>query len=73
MVYITNYWLIIPLYPAAVEEMETEIPATPSEVSLSISLFILFQGLMPLFWRAISEVKGRKASYVELFNCLLDY
>ena len=74
MVYITNYCLtIIPLYPAAVEEMEIELPATPSQFSLSIALFILLQGLMPLFWSAISEVKGRKASQVELVNYLLNY
>jgi MFS family permease len=53
--------------------METELPATPSQFSLSISLYILFQGTMPLFWSAISEVKGRKASHVELqvVDCLL--
>ena len=63
IVHITYYCLtIIPLYPAAVEEMEIELPATPSQFSLSIALFILFQGVTPLFWSAISEVKGRKAS-----------
>jgi MFS family permease len=46
--------------------MEAELPATPSQFSLSISLYILFQGTMPLFWSAISEVKGRKASYAYL-------
>ena len=74
MDYITNYCLtIIPLYPAAVEEMETELPATPSQFSLSIALFILFQGTIPLFWSSISEVKGRKASQFDLVNCLLNY
>ena len=76
MVYIANYWLTIPLCPlltAAVKEMETELPATPSQFSLSISLFMLFQGLMPLFWSAISEVKGRKASQIELAHFLLNY
>jgi hypothetical protein len=74
MAFITNYCpTIIPLYPAAVVEMETELPATPSQFSLSIALFILFQGLMPLFWSALSEVKGRKASQVELVNCPLNY
>jgi hypothetical protein len=54
--------------------MEAELPATPSQFSLSISLFILIQGLMPLFWSAISEVKGRKVSQVELtINCLFNY
>ena len=49
--------------------MEKELPATPSQFSLSISIFILLQGLMPLFWSALSEVKGRKVSRVELVNC----
>ena len=53
---------IVPLYPAAVREMEARLSATPWQFSLSIALFILVQGLMPLFWSAISEVKGRKAS-----------
>lgn len=45
---------------AAVEEMERELPATNQQFSLSISLFILIQGTVPLLWTAISEVKGRK-------------
>ncbi|KDR77423.1 hypothetical protein GALMADRAFT_65924 [Galerina marginata CBS 339.88] len=48
----------------AVEEMEADLPATSSQFSLSISLFILVQGVMPLLWSAISEVKGRKLVYV---------
>ncbi|KAF5362918.1 hypothetical protein D9758_007097 [Tetrapyrgos nigripes] len=49
-----------------IEEMEADLPATSSQISLSISLFILFQGLVPLLWSAISEVKGRK---VLVFLC----
>ncbi|KJA16284.1 hypothetical protein HYPSUDRAFT_147887 [Hypholoma sublateritium FD-334 SS-4] len=48
----------------AVEQMEQDLPATPSQFSLSISIFILTQGLFPLMWSAISEVKGRKLVYV---------
>ena len=74
MVYTTYYYLtIILLHLAAVVEMETELPATPSQFSLSLALFILFQGTVPLFWSAISEIKGRKASHVELVNCLFNY
>lgn len=40
--------------------MEAELPATSSQFSLSISIFILIQGIMPLLWTAVSEVKGRK-------------
>lgn len=45
---------------AAVQEMEADLPATSAQFSLSLSIFILIQGLMPLVWSAISEVKGRK-------------
>ncbi|KAF9558957.1 MFS general substrate transporter [Agrocybe pediades] len=48
----------------AVAEMEADLPATSSQFSLSISLYILVQGLFPLVWSAISEVKGRKLVYV---------
>lgn len=46
-----------------VQEMEAQLPATPSQFSLSIALFIHIQGLMPLFWSAISEVRGQKLVY----------
>ncbi|KAF5315382.1 hypothetical protein D9619_007469 [Psilocybe cf. subviscida] len=48
----------------AVETMEADLHATPSQFSLSISIFILTQGLFPLIWSAISEVKGRKLVYI---------
>ncbi|KAJ3567084.1 hypothetical protein NP233_g6600 [Leucocoprinus birnbaumii] len=47
----------------AVKDMERELPATSQQFSLSLSLFILVQGLVPLLWTAISEVKGRKLVY----------
>jgi MFS family permease len=55
-----------PIYPgiAAIADMEADLPATASQISLSLSLFIALQGVMPLFWSAISEVKGRKLVYV---------
>ncbi|KAG6909237.1 hypothetical protein DXG01_001419 [Tephrocybe rancida] len=49
---------------SAVQQMQFELPATSSQFSWSISAFILVQGLMPLIWSAISEVKGRKLVYV---------
>ena len=71
MSYIATYCLTrIPIYLAAVLEIEAQLPATPSQFSLSISLFILFQGVMPIFWSAISEVKGRKVGH---FTVLIVY
>ncbi|KAF7297105.1 PAN2-PAN3 deadenylation complex subunit PAN3 [Mycena indigotica] len=48
----------------AIENMEQDLPATASQISLSISLFIAIQGFCPLLWTALSEIKGRKVVYV---------
>ncbi|KAJ7628112.1 major facilitator superfamily domain-containing protein [Mycena rosella] len=45
----------------AIADMEADLPASASQISLSISLSSRY---MPLFWSAISEVKGRKLVYV---------
>lgn len=45
---------------AAVQAMEADLPATSQQFSLSLSLYILVQGFVPLIWCAVSEVKGRK-------------
>ncbi|KAF9265334.1 MFS general substrate transporter [Marasmius fiardii PR-910] len=50
--------------PASIAQMEEDLSATSSQISLTIGLFILFQGCMPLIWSAISEFKGRKVVYV---------
>ena len=71
MVDIAIYCLTI-TYIAAVIEMEAELPATPSQFSLSIALFILFQGSVPLVWSSISEIKGRKASHIALVDSVLN-
>ncbi|KAL4256351.1 MFS transporter superfamily protein [Pleurotus pulmonarius] len=48
----------------AIQQMEKQLPATSSQISLSLSLFTLFQGIVPLVWSAISEIKGRKLVYI---------
>ncbi|KAJ7058233.1 vacuolar DHA amino acid exporter [Mycena amicta] len=48
----------------AIDDMERDLPATASQISLSISLFIAVQGFMPLLWTAVSEIMGRKLIYV---------
>ncbi|KAJ8516988.1 hypothetical protein ONZ45_g5755 [Pleurotus djamor] len=48
----------------AIQQMEEQLPATSSQISLSLSLFILSQGVVPLIWSAISEIKGRKLVYL---------
>ncbi|KAF5376823.1 hypothetical protein D9757_008896 [Collybiopsis confluens] len=48
----------------AIGEMEADLSASPSQISLTLSIFILLQGLVPLIWSSISEVKGRKFVYI---------
>ncbi|KAF7767901.1 hypothetical protein Agabi119p4_7144 [Agaricus bisporus var. burnettii] len=48
----------------AVQAMEQDLPATSDQFSLSISLFALVQGITPIAWSAISEIKGRKLVYL---------
>ena len=45
---------------AANSQIEQELHATASQISLSLSLFILVQGNFPLVWSAVGEIKGRK-------------
>lgn len=40
--------------------IEQDLHASSSDISWSLSVFILVQGLFPLVWSAISEIKGRK-------------
>ncbi|KAJ8516981.1 hypothetical protein ONZ45_g5759 [Pleurotus djamor] len=47
----------------AIQQMEEQLSATSFQISLSLSLYILSQGLGPLIWSAISEVRGRKVSH----------
>jgi len=45
-------------------QIEEELHATASQISLSLSLFILGQGNFPVLWSAVSEIKGRKLVYL---------
>ncbi|THU96182.1 MFS general substrate transporter [Dendrothele bispora CBS 962.96] len=56
--------LAINVQTPAVNQMETDLPATSSQISMSISLFLLFQGIIPILWSTLSEVKGRKLVYI---------
>ncbi|KAI9442899.1 MFS general substrate transporter [Lactarius indigo] len=56
--------LVAGLSITAIKQVETELGATSGEFSLALSIFIVFQGSVPLLWTAISEIKGRKVVYV---------
>lgn len=45
---------------AGIAQVESDLHATSGLISLSLSLFILIQGMTPLLWSATSEIVGRK-------------
>lgn len=47
-------------YFPAISDLEMELNASQSAITLSLSLYILFQGTVPLLWSPISELIGRK-------------
>jgi len=49
---------------AAIEEVQRDLNATTNQIALSLSLFILVQGISPLLWSSLSDVKGRKIVYM---------
>lgn len=47
---------------AAIAQIESDLHASSSDISWSISLYILLLGDVPLIWSAFSELYGRKVS-----------
>jgi hypothetical protein len=61
------YWSVphlINLYPqlseAAIKQIETDLKATSNQISPVLAAHIILQGVGPVLWTSISEVKGRK-------------
>ncbi|KAI9064704.1 vacuolar DHA amino acid exporter [Trametes sanguinea] len=52
------------IYNPAISQIEEQLHASSGEISLSLSLFIALQGIMPLLWSALSEFWGRKKVYL---------
>ncbi|OXC68383.1 hypothetical protein AYX13_03087 [Cryptococcus neoformans] len=52
------------IYNPVISDVREDLHATESELGLSISLYILFQGCTPVLWAAIAELNGRKTVYL---------
>jgi MFS family permease len=48
----------------AVPQVQADLHASSSQIALTASMFILFQGIFPTFWAATSEIVGRKPCYL---------
>lgn len=69
IVAIISYGALVPtmagnMFFPAIEDLRRELGATDEDISLSVSLFILAQGLFPLLWSPLSELIGRKPCFV---------
>ncbi|CCL99473.1 uncharacterized protein FIBRA_01491 [Fibroporia radiculosa] len=52
------------IYNPAISQIESDLHATSNQMSLTLSLFILVQGILPVVWSAVSEIQGRKMVYL---------
>jgi MFS family permease len=52
---------------AAIKQVEADLRTTSGSISLTLSIFIVVQGGVPLLWTAISEIKGRKVGIMIYF------
>ncbi|KAF8483111.1 MFS general substrate transporter [Gautieria morchelliformis] len=52
------------IYNPGINDVKRDLHATDQQISLSLSVFILVQGSVPLFWSAVSEIRGRKLVYL---------
>ncbi|KAG2075910.1 MFS general substrate transporter [Suillus decipiens] len=56
--------LAVSIQNPANAQIQSDLRASTSEISWTLSVFILVQGFPGLMWSAISEIKGRKFAYV---------
>ncbi|KAF9938596.1 hypothetical protein BGZ65_012581 [Modicella reniformis] len=52
------------IYMPAVNQVKNDLNTTPSLVSATLSVFILFQGIMPIFWASLCDYYGRRPIYL---------
>ncbi|KAK4057455.1 hypothetical protein OIO90_001524 [Microbotryomycetes sp. JL221] len=48
----------------ALEQVQQDLRATDDQVAATASVFIAGQGIFPIMWSAIGEIKGRKIPYI---------
>ncbi|EIW65089.1 MFS general substrate transporter [Trametes versicolor FP-101664 SS1] len=52
------------IYNPSIVQIEHDLHATASQISWTLSLFVLIQGVVPILWSVLSELKGRKIVYI---------
>ncbi|KAA8572771.1 hypothetical protein MFRU_003g01070 [Monilinia fructicola] len=55
------------IYFPALKEISTELNVSLSLVSLTVTVYMIVQGLAPSFWGPISDTKGRRITFMGTF------
>ncbi|KAE8221824.1 hypothetical protein CF319_g4884 [Tilletia indica] len=52
------------IFLPAIQSLQEQLNASTATISLAVSLYILFQGTIPLLWSSVSELIGRKSIFI---------
>lgn len=56
------------IYFPALDSLQADLGASDQLVAASVSLFILGQGVFPVLWSSLSEIKGRRLCYISAIS-----
>jgi MFS family permease len=57
------------IYFPAIPEIAVDLGVSSELINLTVTVYLIFQGITPTFWGAISDAKGRRVTYIA--TCLL--
>ena len=55
------------IYHPAIPSVAADLGTTPEMVNLTVTAYLIFQGLSPSIWGAIADVHGRRVTYIFTF------
>ncbi|KAI4150459.1 MAG: hypothetical protein LQ340_004051 [Diploschistes diacapsis] len=59
------------IYFPAIPSVADDLHVSQELVNLTVTLYLIFQGLSPTFWGALSDVEGRRITYICTFIVFL--
>lgn len=59
------------IYFPAIPTIAKDLSVTPELINLTVTSYLIFQGLSPSLWGAIADVHGRRLTYIFTFVILL--
>ncbi|KAG0646112.1 Itaconic acid 2-hydroxyparaconate biosynthesis cluster ITP1 [Hyphodiscus hymeniophilus] len=59
------------IYFPAIPEIVTDLSVTPELINLTVTSYLILQGLSPSVWGSVADVHGRRVTYICTFLILL--